>query len=79
MAAVTFPLKKKYPAFNLDSVHHGGNASSKHAHFKMGVKTDKVLFRIPEMWSGLITANQCGQSLASFQAELGRGVEMRLG
>lgn len=31
------------------------------------------------MWSGLITSNQCGQSPASFQAVLGRGVEKRLG
>lgn len=53
--------------------------SSKHAHFKMSIKTNKVVFRIAEMWSDLITSNQCGQNLASLQAVLGRGVETKLG
>jgi len=73
------PSEKKNSTFNLDSVHHGGNGSLKHAHFKMCIKIDKVVFRIAEVWSGLITANQCGQSLASFEAVLGRGVGTRLG
>ena len=82
-AAVTSPLKKN-PTFNLDSVHHGGNASSKHAHFKMCIKTDKVVFRIADMWSDVVRLNhfqpvRSEPSVTPSCSGQGRGNEARQG